>query len=177
MLRRVCGAFSAGAGLRDVLVQRASVPPRLRHRSACPHHVSLRPAPGWRDAGAPKHAGWPRTVSQSRRAVPNRSGRLRRMSLHLVLAGRPLRPGRHALCAWPCAFYEGNARGQGPSGRERSSRDACHLVSEAASRRASAAADSRSDVGAAAGGRQRHAMVRPRIPGTAWRTSTHAVVS
>jgi hypothetical protein len=35
MLRRVCGAFSAGAGLRDVLVQRASVPPRLRHRSAC----------------------------------------------------------------------------------------------------------------------------------------------
>src|ERR671925_2361874 len=44
-----------------------ATPILLRHRSACPHHVSLRPEPGWRDSGAPEHAGWPRTVSQSRR--------------------------------------------------------------------------------------------------------------
>src|SRR5947207_6883712 len=64
----------------------------LRHRSARPHHVSLRPESRWRDSDAPEHAGWPRTVSQRRRALPERSGRLRRMYRHLVLAGRPLRP-------------------------------------------------------------------------------------
>src|SRR5919108_1966026 len=35
-----------------------ATPILLRHRSACPHHVSLRPEPGWRDSGAPEHAGW-----------------------------------------------------------------------------------------------------------------------
>ena len=49
------------------------------------------------DSGAPEHAGGPRAISQDHRALPDRSGRLRRMPLFLVLAGRPLRSRRPSL--------------------------------------------------------------------------------
>jgi hypothetical protein len=47
--------------------------------------VPLPREPGWRDSCPQEYAGWPRTVSQSRGTLPDRSRRLRRMHLHLGL--------------------------------------------------------------------------------------------
>ena len=64
---------------RPQAILHQAAPVLLRHRSTCPQHVPLYLKPGWRDSAPPEHARWPRTVSEGRRTLPGRSGRLGRM--------------------------------------------------------------------------------------------------
>jgi hypothetical protein len=64
---------------RPQAILHQAAPVLLRHRSTCPQHVPLYLKPGWRDSAPPEHARWPRTVSEGRRTLPGRSGRLCRM--------------------------------------------------------------------------------------------------
>jgi hypothetical protein len=64
---------------RPQAILHQAAPVLLRHRSTCPQHVPLYLQPGGRDSAPPEHARWPRTVSEGRRTLPGRSGRLCRM--------------------------------------------------------------------------------------------------
>jgi hypothetical protein len=76
----------------------------LRHRFACPPHVSLPLAPGWCEACPLAPARWPRTVPQGPGPLPGGCGRLCRMALSLGWAGRPLGPRRDAVRPRPRAL-------------------------------------------------------------------------
>ena len=108
-----------------------ATPMILRHRPACPSQVPLRLAPGGREPAAPPQAGWPRTLAPSRRAVADRSGRLRRRALPLLWARRPRGACRPALALGPGPRP---ARAPGRSGPKRAAR--CPAKRRAAARRA-----------------------------------------
>src|SRR6266581_4885029 len=119
----IAGDYHSGARRRPHAILHETAPILLRHRSACSHHVPRHLEPGGRDSCPPEYASRTRPVSQDYCALPRASGRVRRMYLHLVLARRPLRTGRHSFCPGPRPLYESHPRRQGQKRHHRRPED------------------------------------------------------
>src|SRR5262249_49121990 len=113
-------AFQPQCGLRrpdpskgdhDAFLQPAA-PILLWRRFARQNDVPVHPRPGRRHRLAPGSACRARRLPRSRRALPRRARRRLRVSVLLVLAGRPVCRREDRFCLGPRSVHEGHPRRQ-----------------------------------------------------------------
>jgi hypothetical protein len=110
---------------RPQAILHQAAPVVLWYRPTRPHHVPLHLESGRGDLAAPQYKGGTRAISPGDFALPGGARRPRRMYLHLVLAGRSLRPRGDSRRPRPRAVHKSHPWGQGQARKDRCPQNRC----------------------------------------------------